>query len=200
MAEGHDDDGWDEWAAGWDDEPDARAYSRAAYQSLVTDLVGRGIALDGMAVLDFGCGTGLLTEQLVGQVARIDAMDTAPKMIDVLDAKVRAHRWTTVTTSTSVDATSPTYDLVVSSSVCSFLDDYPSTVADLVALLRPGGVFVQWDWEADPAEADSHGFTPAQIRDALTAVGLTNVDVRTGFSIPMGDESMEPLMGSGQRT
>ncbi|RLE24984.1 MAG: hypothetical protein DRJ50_03810, partial [Actinobacteria bacterium] len=106
-----------------------------------------GIALAGARTVDFGCGTGLLTEQLVSAGAAVEAVDTSTEMLAVLDSKVAQHSWTTVGTGTEVPTTKQVFDLIVCSSVCSFLDDYPGTVADLVALLRPGGLFVQWDWE-----------------------------------------------------
>ncbi|MCH8334286.1 MAG: class I SAM-dependent methyltransferase [Proteobacteria bacterium] len=37
------------------------------------------------------------------------------------------------------------FDLVVASSVCSFLPDYNSTLRDLSSALKPGGLFVQWE-------------------------------------------------------
>ena len=38
-------------------------------------------------ILDFGCGTGLLTEKLAPLVREVIAVDTSPNMIDVLRRK-----------------------------------------------------------------------------------------------------------------
>ena len=190
-------DSWDDWADGWDDDPAARAYSRAAYASLVDDLERRGIALTGASVLDFGCGTGLLTEQLIEDVASVHAVDLSPKMIAVLDAKIVQNGWSSVETSLDVPDRDETWDLIVCSSVCSFLDDYPGTVAALAGRLNPGGLFIQWDWEA--AAEDEHGLTRTAISAALDDAGLTDTEVRVAFSIPVEDQTMEPLLGSGVR-
>ena len=185
---------WDEYADGWDDDPGARAYSVAAFGSLV-ELVGGADSLDGVRVLDFGCGTGLLTEQLVDVGATVVAVDTSTAMIEVLDAKRAAHGWTTVTTCTELPDPSDRFDLVVCSSVLAFVDDHATTVHDLVARLASGGRFVQWDWER--TGDDDHGLSRTEIADALDAAGLADVTVDTAFRIPFEDQFMAPLIGHG---
>ena len=191
---------WDDYAAEWDDDEAARAYSRAAFESLQPAAAEHHLLLDGARVCDFGCGTGLLTERLVGTGAQVDAVDTSPAMLAVLDTKVERRGWTTVHTMSELPAAGPRYDLVVCSSVCGFLEDYPETVAELVSLLVPGGLFVQWDWEADPSADEPHGLTRVAITDALAAAGLEFVTVDVGFRAEVGGETMAPLMGVGRRT
>jgi predicted TPR repeat methyltransferase len=155
-------------------------------------------------VLDFGCGTGLLTERLVvdGAVS-IDAVDTSDAMLAVLDAKIDARSWSNVVTVDRLSNAGTRYDLVVASSVCSFLDDYPGTVAHLVSLLADGGTFAQWDWELDPDalpdDGDGHGLSRVQISDALEAAGLVDVHVDTAFRVAIEDAEMAPLVGIGTK-
>ena len=190
---------WDEHASTWDEDPVARAYSRAAFDSLSSEAARRGVALAGARVCDFGCGTGLLTEQLVGGSARIDAVDASPGMLEVLGGKIARAGWGHVRTFAAPPATGEHYDLVVCSSVCAFLDDYPGTARHLASLLRAGGMFVQWDWELDPDDAEPYGLSREEIHTALTDAGLGAVHVDTAFRVPIGDETMAPLMGSGVR-
>jgi len=89
------------------------------------------------------------------------------------------------------------YDLVVCSSVCSFLHDYPGTAADLTSLLRSGGLFVHWDWER--SAHDSDGLSRDEITDALNRAGPVNFSVKTCFVVSVSDNTMSPLMGVGQR-
>lgn len=187
---------WDDMAATWDDDPVVRTYSQAAAASLDGVLAQRGLTLEGTRILDFGCGTGLLTEHFVGAAAHIDAVDIAPKMIDVVEQKIAQRNWTTVTAATEVPEAGE-WDLVVCSSVLAFVDDHPATVQALAARLVAGGLFVHWDWEA--AGDDDHGLQRSAIASALGAAGLTDIDVRTAFSIPFEDQHMEPLLGIGQR-
>ena len=190
-------DVWAEYAPGWDDDPGAQAYSAAAYRSLIEMLTARGYSVTGMRVLDFGAGTGLLTEQLVDDVESVDAVDASPAMLEMLDAKITDRGWTNVRTGRDLPTGTGTHDLVVCSSVCGFLDDYPGTVARLAQLLRPGGLFVQWDWEREVADGD--GLRREEITDAVTAVGFESIHVDTAFELPFEGEVMRPLIGIGQR-
>jgi len=124
-------------------------------------------------------------------------VDTSSAMLAVLDAKVAQHDWTNVRSSAELPVAPSTYELIVCSSVCSFLDDYPRTVRDLVSRLRPGGIFVQWDWERNGDHPD--GLSYDEITEALDLAGLDEVSVSVGFSASAGGQTMSPLMGHGRR-
>jgi len=188
---------WDQYATGWDDDPTARAYSVAAFKNLVELAGASKVSLNGAKVLDFGCGTGLLTEHLVAAGASVDAVDTSQAMLDVVVSKADRQNWAKVRASTKLPVDSAPYDLVVCSSVCSFVEDYQATVEELVSLLAPGGLFVQWDWER--TDDDDHGLSRSQICHTLGGVGLGDVDVRTAFCVDTNGESLSPLIGHGQR-
>lgn len=188
---------WDDYAADWDHDEAAQTYASEAFASLLTVLAGRERGLEGARVIDFGCGTGLLTEQLVAAGAKVDAVDTSAAMRRVLQDKIEAHGWTNVRVSDELPQSATSFDLVVCSSVCSFLDDYPAVAAQLVALLREDGLFVQWDWERDDTDAESHGLARAEITDALNDAGLDEVEVDAAFAVAMHGQTMQPLMGHG---
>jgi len=62
-------DSWDDYAEEWDGNEDAILYSKKAFETLIDQ-----VSLEGLNVLDFGCGTGLLTEQispLVNKIVRL---------------------------------------------------------------------------------------------------------------------------------
>ena len=82
------------------------------------------------------------------------------------------------------------FDLIVASSVCSFLPDYESTVRDLSSVMRPGACFVQWDWMEDmPKE---------RVRNAFGAAGLVNHAVDHAFTMNVDGESMQVVIGIGR--
>jgi len=91
------------------------------------------------------------------------------------------------------------FDLVVCSSVCGFLDDYPGAVALLANSLRSGGLLVQWDWEFEPGSEGPRGLSRDEIRTALEQAGLRAVSVETGFRLTVDGDAMSPLMGVGIR-
>lgn len=73
---------WDDFAENWDNNPAVREYANKALACLVDN-----IELNGLRVLDFGAGTGLLSEKMSTMVASIVALDPSTKMIEVLKAK-----------------------------------------------------------------------------------------------------------------
>ncbi|MEM7341788.1 MAG: class I SAM-dependent methyltransferase [Actinomycetota bacterium] len=190
-------DEWDAYADSWDDMEATTAYANAAFASLSSILDGAGIELSGTRVVDFGCGTGLLTAHLAEAGASVVGVDTSAAMLAVLDAKIEERGWSGVTTASTLDGVMGGNDVIACSSVCAFLDDYPGTVAQLATLLRPGGLFIQWDWERDGD--DDHGLTRHEIREALVGAGLHHVEVRTAFAVEAEGEMMQPLAGYGRR-
>lgn len=192
-------DPWDAAASGWDQNPAVRIYADAAFRSLSHVLDDLGIELNGARALDFGCGTGLLTEQLVVAGAHVHAVDTSEAMLEVVRLKAADRGWDSVQISTAPPAAGQ-LDVVACSSVCGFVEDYPGTVLQLVDLLRPGGLFIQWDWERDPASEGDHGLDRTSIEAALTAAGLASIKVREAFAVTFEDQTMRPLMGFGIRS
>ncbi|MEM8708938.1 MAG: methyltransferase, partial [Actinomycetota bacterium] len=133
--------------------------------------------------------------------ASIDAVDTSVEMLAQLRAKADRLGWTTVHATDEPPAGAAGHDLVVCSSVLGFVPDHSATVAQLAGLLAPGGLFVQWDWAADPDPsdtADPHGLSRSAIETALVAADLVDVEVGVGFKLPFGDVVMRPLIGSGR--
>jgi 2-polyprenyl-3-methyl-5-hydroxy-6-metoxy-1,4-benzoquinol methylase len=199
---------WDEQAGTWDEDAAVRAYSEGAFSSLLRLAADGLLKLDGARILDFGCGTGLLTEKLSPRAESVVALDTSTAMIQVLNDKAAALGLANVETiaaplqkamSANPRLFGQKFDLVACSSVLAFLDDYPETVRELGQLLCPGGVFVQWDWELDPTSEEPFGLTRFQIDRALAAAGLTNRIVDVAFDVEFEGEHMRPLMGFGVR-
>lgn len=191
------DDVWAEAAADWDQEPHVRAYASAAFESLGELLARLDRSLRYAQVLDFGCGTGLLTEKLAAAGASVVAIDTSQAMLAVLKAKEALMETGRVRVGTSLPPAGEEFDLVVCSSVCSFLPDYPGTAVELAERLAPNGLFVQWDWERVPGE--DGGLSRDDIAAALTDAGLVDVDISIGFAIDVDGAHMAPLLGHGRR-
>lgn len=145
---------WDTHASGWDSDPAARAYASAAFASLERLLKRESVTLDSAAVLDFGCGTGLLTERLADAGATVHAVDTAAAMLHVLSSKHDLIASGRVIADIDLSASAQRFRIVVCSSVCAFLDvldNYPATVADLAADSNPAACWSNGTGNEPPA-------------------------------------------------
>ena len=74
---------WDEYASSWDDNKSVQEYSDNAFQSLTGVIDTSSVS----SVLDFGCGTGQLTDKFAPLCNRIVAVDPSKAMVEVLRAK-----------------------------------------------------------------------------------------------------------------
>lgn len=191
---------WDDRALDWDGNNDVQLYARNAYQSWNTKIAPLIEDLAGSRILDFGCGTGLLTKKFAAVCAEVVAVDSSAAMIDVLRKKIIDEKINNVTT-LSLDLNADTikrstdlaegFHIIVASSVCSFLPDYDATLTDLCALLKPGGYFIQWDWLADmPA---------SRIQSAFDSTKLLSHSIGTEFVMNFDKGSTPVVMGIGRR-
>ena len=195
---------WDELASTWDVRDDVIAYADRAHASLLEHM-GSLLQGRGLRALDFGAGSGLLTERMAPHCEAIVAVDTSPRMLEVLEGKALGGVQTlcvdlSAGAAPTVAALREPFDLVVASSVFAFVDDYPATLRVLSALLAPGGRLVQWDWElGEGASPTDTGFHPRALREAYRAAGLVVEYVGTAFEMEMNAARYPVLMGVGRR-
>ncbi len=190
-------DEWAEAAATWHDNPAVRRYAGEAHASLQAVLEREGVELAECDVLDFGCGTGLLTAAMAPQARTIVGLDTSPAMIECFRATVANAGWGHVRVETGPLPATARFHLVVASSALGFVPDLPATVALLASHLRSGGLLVQWDWEAT---ADGgHGLTRDAIRAAYDSAGLQTRTLGVGFRIEVDGHEMAPLLGVARK-
>lgn len=191
-------DSWDDYAEDWDSNPDVVKYAELAHESLVEE-----IDHSGKTILDFGCGTGLLTEKLATQAKTVVGLDSAQKMIDALNQK-GVTNISTVAAELTKDSIGQSpleenaFDMITASSVCSFLPDYQGTLSLLWSLLKSEGYFVQWDWQATE-EYPNFGFNAEQIQSAYAKAGLTLISVETAFTLYTEKGDMDVIMAVGQK-
>ena len=190
----------DEWAssaATWDDDPYVAAYAQAALRTLLEACGREGVALSEARVLDFGAGTGQLARALASRGASVLAFDPSPAMLEQLRLRLTDDVDGAVEPASSLTPEHVGFDLVVASSVLGFVPDLAASVCDLAARLKPGGVLVQWDWEAK--EGDEHGLTQDRISEAYAAAELELRSLARGFEVEAEGAVMAPLMGVARR-
>lgn len=191
---------WNEAAEGWDDEPAVKAYASAAFERLKALAEESNQPLKGSRVLDFGCGSGLLTAGLAPLARQVVALDPAEKMLEAVRQKVAANNWLHVTViHGALDALdAQDFDWIVCSSVLAFVPDYAATVQALANKLAPGGALAAFDWELEPKAAEPFGVARAQIRAAFERARLADIVVEKAFELSFGEKKMAPLLGAGR--
>jgi 2-polyprenyl-3-methyl-5-hydroxy-6-metoxy-1,4-benzoquinol methylase len=97
-------------------------------------------------VLDYGCGTGLISNEIANNVKMIHAIDISSKMIAI--AKQKADRRTIENIdyahATLFDEryTSESFDVILAFYVLHLLEDTPKGVQRINELLTPGGLLI----------------------------------------------------------
>jgi trans-aconitate methyltransferase len=138
---------------------DAAAY--AATGRFVADLASGVVELlaprPGEAILDLGCGDGVLTERLAATGAVMTGVDASAGMV----ARARALGLNVHQASADAMAYAGEFDAVFSNAALHWMPDAKAVLAAVHRALRPGGRFV--------AEMGGHG-NIAAIRTALQAV------------------------------
>jgi SAM-dependent methyltransferase len=120
------------FGAGWQ-----RAMEHADLLALLGEVAGR-------RVLDLGCGAGQLAHHLAGSgAAEVVGVDVSERMLAVARADWAHPRVTYTLGAVETLAFPPArFDLVVSSLMLHYVEDYAGFVARVARWLAPGGVFV----------------------------------------------------------
>ncbi|ELA9384043.1 class I SAM-dependent methyltransferase [Vibrio parahaemolyticus] len=187
---------WDGLAKNWESNPATEQFAQSVFAQLQ-----QLTQLDGIKVLDFGCGTGQLSQLLSPIVKDIVALDASEAMIEELDKKELLNVEPVVDAlSRGLVAQHPAFrgqfDLVVASSVLAFVDDVESSLDIAHSLLNEGGYFVHFDWVA---ESEQDGFTLSRSENALSNAGFVDVEAKKVFDIASDGQIMSVLMGVGRR-
>lgn len=189
---------WDNYAANWENDQANLEFSRHVFQQLKTMT-----PLDGKHILDFGCGTGLLSQYLSPLCKDIVALDKSEAMIEELDKKELTNVEPVVDHLTrGLVAQHPAFrkqfDFVLAASVCGFLTNFQEVADIAYTLLEEGGQFILWDWSKDNTSLE-YGVSETEIANVLTRSGFARIDVAHAFDIqtPQGIKSV--LMGLGQK-
>ena len=114
--------------------------SRPGYPAHVAEFITATAGLSpGAAVLEVGCGTGQLTEQLACSGFRLTAIDIGPSMIATAQQRLAgADVCFQVTSFEDLDAAGASFDLVISSAAFHWIDPEVAFTKS-ARLLQPGG-------------------------------------------------------------
>ncbi len=185
---------FDEEAAGWDAEPRRVQLAKDLFRAIGEEIV----LTEAMEVLDFGCGTGLVTLQLSERTGRVTGVDSSQGMLDVLDGKAQSCQICNVATRRvdleSGDVLEGMFDLVVSTMTLHHVRDVPLLLEQFAGVLKTGGQVCIAD--LDPENGAFHdnkdgvfhsGFERCSLRDLLSKAGFVDIRDRTAAEVVKPD-------------
>jgi 2-polyprenyl-6-hydroxyphenyl methylase/3-demethylubiquinone-9 3-methyltransferase len=171
--------------------------------------------LEGLEILDIGCGGGILSEALAELGAEVTGIDPAPTNIAVARLHAEQSGLTIDYRQTTAEALAEErrrYDVVLAMEVVEHVREVKAFVATAAALVRPGGVLIAATinrtlksyalaivgaeyilrWVPRGTHDWEHFVTPRELRLALRAGGLKILD-ETGVTY-------SPLTGTWRRS
>jgi tRNA (cmo5U34)-methyltransferase len=197
---------FDEAAGTWDEEP-----RRVEIASAVAAAMRRGVALSAdLRVLDFGCGTGLVSLALQPFVGHVTAVDTSEGMLGQLRRKIEAKGLANVET-VRLDPAAPRlpdgpFDLVVSSMALHHVEDLAPLFRRFHEVLRPGGgvALADLDREDGTFHEDARGvfhlgFDREAIASLLSEAGFGSVAASTATIARKNDREYPIFLATGRR-
>ena len=109
-------------------------YAFTVEQAAIERAAGR---LDGLRVLDAGCGTGRFAAALERRAARLVGVDLDPAMLSVAAPRVRAPLL--AADARKLPFRDAAFDVAIAVTVCEFTASPAALVAELARVTRPGG-------------------------------------------------------------
>jgi 2-polyprenyl-6-hydroxyphenyl methylase / 3-demethylubiquinone-9 3-methyltransferase len=121
----------------WDPEGEFRPLHDI--NPLRLDWIARHAALEGAAVLDVGCGGGILAEAMARRGARVTGIDLSDKALRVAELHLHESKLAVRYEKSSVEDYAGEFDVVTCMELLEHVPDPASMVAACARLVRPGG-------------------------------------------------------------
>lgn len=191
---------FDAAAATWDEEP--RRVGLA--NDVAAAILREGILTPEMDVMDYGCGTGLLTLRLQPRVGTITAVDSSPGMLKVLAGKIEGLGLRNVFPR-AIDLERDDYGderfhAIVSSMTLHHIREPELLLARFHSLLSPGGYLCIADLDKedgsfhdDAAGVEHSGFEAGEMEEMFRRVGFTDVRSSIAATIVKGEARVYPV-------
>lgn len=175
---------FDEKAATWDDDP-----AKIERARMVAEQIVGAVPVEATwTMLEYGAGTGLVSERLQHHLGHLTLVDTSAGMRAAIAAKVRDGRLPSGTQILDLDLSAgpvpdDRFDLIVTVLALHHVPLIERTLAAFATLLRPGGYVCVVDLDAEDgsfhndASIPHHGFERQTLARLLEASGFGEVRI-----------------------
>jgi len=171
----------------------------------------QGKSLEGLSLLDIGCGGGLVCEPLARLGAKVTGIDPGAESIDAAKAHAAAGGLAIdyqAATAEELAARGQSYDAVLLLEVVEHVPDVPALLKAIAPLVRPGGLMILSTlnrtlkayalaivgaeyilrWLPIGTHQWERFVTPGELRSALAGAGLMLTDTTGMIYDPFADE------------
>jgi 2-polyprenyl-3-methyl-5-hydroxy-6-metoxy-1,4-benzoquinol methylase len=97
-------------------------------------------------VLDYGCATGIIANEIAGHVKAVHGIDISSRMVEIASEKAAERQIENVafaqTTIFDKRYESESFDVILAFNILHLLEDMQKAVQRINELLKPGGVFI----------------------------------------------------------
>ena len=186
-------------AANWDQVPGRVKMAQDIAQSMIREITLK----PDMDVLDFGCGTGLLTFALQPFVRSITGVDSSQGMLDVFKTKAKEQNLSNVKAKyldlDKGDVLHGSYHLIVSSMTLHHIKEIGPLLKLFHQVLRPSGTLCIADLDLDDSKFHSNndgvfhfGFDREALRRTFIDTGFCDVRHRAAAHVekPVGGDKI----------
>lgn len=180
----------------WDEKPTRVNIARSVAEG-VKDLVPLG---KNFKILDFGCGTGLVSFFLADSVGTIVGVDSSKGMVEVFNKKAQESQINAVAYQMDLmreDLQNRDFDLIVSSMTFHHIKDPVAILKKLNTYLKNNGYIAVADllkedgtFHEDNERVEYFGFDVEEFEGYLRASGFADVHKKTIFKVEKEREGL----------
>lgn len=191
-------DHFKEKAEDWDEKEGSRERAAA-----ITKAIRERISVDrGSVLLDFGAGTGLLSEPFASRVKKIIAVDTSEAMLSQLKKKpVFNGKLETVCRNIVTEPLEAQVDIIISSMSMHHVKDVEDLIGQFARLLPSGGQLALADLDKEDGTfhdegtegVHHHGFDRSELQNLLEKQGFEDIAFTTVYTMIHDDGKEFPI-------
>jgi len=179
------------------DEFDANDIPRQLSANIGACILGNVELNDGMQVMDFGAGTGLITAQVAGKVGKVTCVDVSQAMLEKLASKEELQGKVDILCQNILEQPiGKEFDLIVSAMAMHHVEDTDKMVARFAEHLKPGARAALADLDEEdgsfhPADVEGvyhSGFNRDAFKGILEKHGFMDISFYDAHTVAKEDK------------